>query len=143
MLNEIKLVLLRPLNNEMDKYSAYKSMLSDLENTLMFDDSDKVYKNDMNNLNKTFKVNKNKQEYEENKRKIMIDYKKKLDTFAFNKERYELLKQRLANYNIYEVKKRMEESNAAQSLKDLRVPMDEIEKLCNENGIIFVPEESQ
>ena len=51
-------MLLRPLNNEMDKYSAYKSMLGDLENTLMFDDSDKVYKNDMNNLNKTFKVNK-------------------------------------------------------------------------------------
>lgn len=139
MLNEIKLVLLKPLNEKMDEYKSYRSQLDDLENQLLFDDSEKNYQANLNALKKKYKNPKGEEKtsYEKELHDIMVDYKKKLDLFDFNKEKYDLMKQRLANFNYYDLKQKMEKINLAKDLKELNLQAEEAKKICEENGIEF------
>lgn len=137
MINEIKLVLLKPYNEKMDEYKAYRGELADLENQLLYDDCDKQYQSSLKDLKDKYKKSKDKEAYEEELRQIQIDYRKKLDLFHFNKEKYDLMKQRVANYNVYEMQQKMEKINGAKTIEDLELTVEEVQKICEENGIEF------
>ena len=81
MLNEIKKVLLRPYNEQLDEYRDYKGKFDLLQEDIMYDACEKDYAAKKISLNEEYKVSKNKEEYETKLQQIMIEYKQKLDEF--------------------------------------------------------------
>ena len=116
MLNEIKKVLLRPYNEQLDEYRAYKVKFDELQEEIMYDASEKDYEGKKIALKNEYKTSKNKEEYETKLQEIMIEYKNKLDEFNSKLEEYNTMKARLASWNVYELKREMEKINLANNL---------------------------
>ena len=64
MLNEIKKVLLRPYNEQLDEYRDYKAKFDILQEDIMYDACEKDYEAKKIALNEEYKASKNKEEYE-------------------------------------------------------------------------------
>lgn len=137
MLNEIKKVLLKPYNEQLDEYRVYKVKFDALQEDIMYDACEKDYEAKKKSLKEEYKNSKNKENYEENLQKIMIEYKKKLDDFKTKLEEYNIMKARLASWNIYELKREMEKINEATNLEALNLTIEQAREICNENGIEF------
>jgi len=139
MLNEIKMVLLHPLNIQMDEYHLYFSKFRDAEQKLLQDNCEVSYKEEIDGLKKVYKNPKGdlKKEYENKQNEIRIKYKKILENFNDSNQLYLEMKQKLANWNIYEIKKQMEKINKAKNIEDLGFNIDTAREFCGENGIEF------
>ena len=137
MLNEIKKVLLRPYNEQLDEYRAYKVKFDELQEEIMYDASEKDYEGKKIALKNEYKTSKNKEEYETKLQEIMIEYKNKLDEFNSKLEEYNTMKARLASWNVYELKREMEKINLANNLEELNLNIEQAREICNENGIEF------
>ena len=137
MLNEIKKVLLRPYNEQLDEYRAYKVKFDELQEEIMYDASEKDYEGKKIALKNEYKISKNKEDYETKLQEIMIEYKHKLDEFNSKLEEYNTMKARLASWNVYELKREMEKINLANNLEELNLKIEQAREICNENGIEF------
>lgn len=137
MLNEIKKVLLKPYNEQLDEYRVYKVKFDALQEDIIYDACEKDYEAKKKSLKEEYKNSKNKENYEENLQKIMIEYKQKLDDFKTKLEEYNIMKSRLASWNIYELKREMEKINEATNLEALNLTIEQAREICNENGIEF------
>lgn len=140
MINELKKVLLRPYNEQIDDYRVYKIKFEDLQKEIISDESDKIYSNKKEELKKAYKNPKGDllKEYENKLYEIMVEYKKSLDSFQEKFENYKVMKAKLASWNIYEIKVKMEKINQASSVSELGLTEEQAEKLCNENGIEYI-----
>ena len=137
MLNEIKKVLLRPYNEQLDEYRAYKVKFDALQENIMYDACEKDYEAKKTSLKEEYKTSKNKEYYEEQLQKIMVEYKQKLDDFNNKLDEYNTMKARLASWNVYELKRQMEKINEATNLEQLNLTIDQAREICNDNGIEF------
>lgn len=137
MLNEIKKVLLRPYNEQLDEYRDYKAKFDTIQEDIMYDASEKDYEAKKTALNEEYKVSKNKEEYETKLQQIMIEYKQKLDEFNSKLEEYNTMKAKLSSWNVYELKREMEKINQATNLEELNLTIEQARDICSENGIEF------
>ena len=137
MLNEIKKVLLRPYNEQLDEYRDYKGKFDLLQEDIMYDACEKDYAAKKISLNEEYKVSKNKEEYEKKIQEIMVEYKQKLDEFNNKLEEYNTMKAKLASWNVYELKRDMERINSASNLEELNLTIEQARNICSENGIEF------
>lgn len=137
MLNEIKKVLLRPYNEQLDEYRDYKAKFDILQEDIMYDACEKDYEAKKIALNEEYKASKNKEEYETKLQQIMIEYKQKLDEFNSKLEEYNTMKAKLASWNVYELKREMEKINLATNLEELNLTIEQARNICSENGIEF------
>ena len=139
MINEMKLTLLHPLNEQMDEYHLYFSKFRDAEQKLLSDSTEVDYKEEIEQLKKLYKKPKGdlKKEFDSKINEVRIKYKKKLEDFIVSNDAYLEMKQKLANWNIYEIKKQMEKINKAKKIEDLGFNIDTAREFCNENGIEF------
>ena len=137
MLNEIKKVLLKPYNEQLDEYRAYKSKFDELEAEIVSDSSEQEYASKKESLKQELKSTKDKQQYEKNLQTIMIEYKNALDAFNRKVEDYNTMKAKLSVWNVYEIKRKMENINKAEKLEQLNLTLEQAKELCNENGIEF------
>lgn len=140
MINELKKILLRPYNEQMDDYRAYKVKFDELQAEIIHDDSDKEYRRKKEELKKIYKNPKGelKKEYEDKINEVMIEYKKALDTFQDKFEKYNVMKSKLASWNIYETKVTMEKINQATNIAELGLSEEEARKMCHEHGIDYI-----
>lgn len=140
MINELKKILLKPYNQQMDEYRAYKAKFDELQKDIIHDDSDKEYRRMKSDLKKEYKNPKgdSKKEYEDKIHEIMVEYKKALDAFQDNYEKYNIMKSKLASWNIYETKLKMEKINQATNIEELGLTEEEARQMCYENGIDYI-----
>ena len=137
MLNELKKVLLRPYNEQLDEYRDYKSKYDVIEEEIIYDSCEKEYASKKESLKEELKATKDKQKYEESLNELMIEYKNNLDAFNEKLEKYNTMKARLASWNVYEIKRQMEKINLAENLEGLNLTLEQAREICNENGIEF------
>ncbi len=137
MLNEIKKVLLKPYNEQLDEYSSYKEKFDELQDKIVSEHSEQEYAEQKKELKNEYKTSKDKEAYNKHLEQIMKEYKKKLDLFSENLETYNTMKSRLASWNVYEIKRQMEKINKANTLEELNLTIDQAREICNENGIEF------
>lgn len=138
MLNEIKEVLLRPYNEQLNEYKDYKSKFDVIEEEIIYDACEKDYATKKESLKQELKVTKDKKKYEEKLNTLMIEYKKNLDLFNEKLEKYNTMKARLSSWNVYEIKRQMEKINSAENLEGLNLTLEQAREICNENGIEFI-----
>lgn len=134
MLNEIKRVLIKPYNEQLDEYKEYKSKFDELQDEIIYDSSEKDYEEKIKLLKKS---NLSKQEQETKKQEIMTEYKKQLDSFNKKYEEYNIMKSKLAAWNVYDLKNKMEKINEAKNLEELGLTLEQAKEICHENGIEF------
>ena len=137
MLNEIKKVLLKPYNEQLDEYSSYKEKFDELQDKIVSEHSEQEYAEQKKQLKDEYKISKDKEAYANHLEQIMLEYKKKLDHFSNDLDTYNTMKARLASWNVYEIKKQIEKINSAKSLEELNLTIDQARDICNENGIEF------
>ena len=137
MLNEIKKILLKPYNEQLDEYRVYKVKFDTLQEEIMYDASEKDYEAKKLSLKEEYKSTKDKEQYETKLQEIMIEYKHKLDEFNAKLEEYNTMKARLASWNVYELKREMERINLANNLEELNLTIEQAREICDENGIEF------
>ena len=134
MLNEIKRVLIKPYNEQLDEYKEYKSKFDELQDEIIYDSSEKDYEEKIKLLKKS---NLTKQEQETKKQEIMTEYKKQLDSFNKKYEEYNIMKSKLAAWNVYDLKSKMEKINEAKNLEEVGLTLEQAKEICHENGIEF------
>lgn len=137
MLNEIKRVLVKPYNDELNEYREYKIKFDELQDTIINDSCEKDYASKKKALKLESKTNNNKEEIKNKKQEIMKEYKEQLDLFDKKLEEYSTMKSKLASWNVYELQRKMEKINEANNLEELGLTIDQARELCNENGIEF------
>ena len=137
MLNEIKKILLKPYNEQLDEYREYKSKFDELQDLIIYDSSEKDYDSKKKLLKQESKTNKNKEELIAKKEQIMKEYKEALDLFNERLEEYYIMKAKLASWNVYDLKTKIEKINEAKKLEELGLTIEQAKEICNENGIEF------
>lgn len=137
MLNEIKKVLIKPFNNELDEYREYKIKFDELQDLIINDSCEKDYASKKQMLKEESKKNKNKEEILNKKNEIMKEYKEQLDLFNKELEEYNIMKSKLASWNVYELQRKIEKINKAENLENLGLTIEQAREICNENGIEF------
>lgn len=137
MLNEIKRVLIKPFNNELDEYREYKIKFDELQELIINDSCEKDYASKKQLLKEENKKNKNKEEILNKTNEIMKEYKEQLDLFNKRLEEYNIMKSKLASWNVYELQRKIEKINEAKNLEELDLTIDQAREICNENGIEF------
>lgn len=137
MINEIKKILLRPYNEKYDEYCEYKAKFDEIKEEIIYDASEKEYKENKETIKKEYKENKDKKLFEEKMQQIMKEYKLKLEEFEKKLDKYNELKSKVSSYNVYELKKQMEKINLANNLDELNLDIEKAKELCAENGIEF------
>lgn len=137
MLNEIKKILLKPYNEQLDEYREYKSKFDELQDLIIYDSSEKDYDSKKKLLKQENKTNKNKEELIVKKEQIMKEYKEALDLFNERLEEYYIMKAKLASWNVYDLKTKIEKINEAKKLEELGLTIEQAKEICNENGIEF------
>lgn len=136
MLNEIKKILLKPYNEQLDEYRDYKANFDELQEKIIYDSCEKDYQA-KKQLLKSESKNITKEELKLKTEQIMKEYKQQLDSFNELLEEYNIKKAKLASWNVYDIKKQMEKINEAKNLEDLGLTIDQARELCIENGIEF------
>ena len=77
MLNEIKKVLLKPYNEQLDEYSSYKEKFDELQDKIVSEHSEQEYAEQKKELKNEYKISKDKETYNKQLEQIMGEYKKK------------------------------------------------------------------
>ena len=140
MLNNIKLELTKPYNEQLEEYSLLKSNFKDLEQEILSDSSEKTYKEELNQLKNKHKKASDleKKDIEALINKLNIDYKNIIDKFNINHQEYIILKDKLSKINVFLIKSKIEKINSAKTLEELGMDIDKTRQFCEEHGINFV-----
>ena len=135
MLNEIKRVLIKPFNDELNEYREYKIKFEELQDIIINDSCEKDYALKKQKLKE--EKNLTKEEILNKKQELMKEYKEQLDLFNKKLDEYNVMKSKLASWNVYELQTKMEKINESKNLDELGLTIDQAREICTENGIEF------
>lgn len=136
MLDEMKKVMLEPLEKQLAEYNEYKESFDKIQDDVIFDSCEKEYAEKKKLLKKERK-NISKEEFNNKKQELMKEYKKNLDSFNELLEEYNIKKAKLASFNVYDIKQKIEKISNAKTLEDLDFTIEKAKEWCYENGIEF------
>lgn len=137
MIENLKTVLLEKLNHEMVEYSKIKETYDLMAEKIKEDNSDFEYDQKKKDLRKQYGIKRffKKKEYNHKLEEIEQNYEKNLKEFRDFYSEYSKIKTKLAKWNIYETKKRIETIPSYKNLKDFRMSKEDIVGLLDENGL--------
>lgn len=137
MIENLKAILLNDLNEEVAEYNQVKEQYEQMAKKIEEDNSDQEYDQRKKDLKKEYGMKRfsKKSDYSKKLQEIEEDYQNNLKEFRDFFDEYTKVKQRLAKWNIYHTKKRIEEIPHYKTLKDFRMTKEKMEELLSKTGL--------
>lgn len=137
MIENLKAVLLNKLNDEVVEYNKIKEQYDQMAEKIKEDDSDFEYDQRKKDLKKEYGMKRfsKKAEYQQKLNEIEKEYEKNLKEFRDFYDKYNEVKKKLAKWNIYETKKKIDNIPNCKTLKDFRMSKDELIEVLDETGL--------
>ena len=137
MIENLKAVLLNKLNDEVVEYNKIKEQYDQMAEKIKEDNSDFEYDQRKKDLKKEYGMKRfsKKAEYQEKLNEIEKEYEKNLKEFRDFYDKYNEVKKKLAKWNIYETKKKIDNIPNCKTLKDFRMSKDELIEVLDETGL--------
>lgn len=138
MIELLKELLVKKLSDELADYNTQLDELKGMEEKIRNDNSEKEYVEKTTQLKKIYRFKKKnaetKKEYEKEFNYIKDEYDKNLREFKIFYDEYRELKEKLAKWNIYKVKKQLESIPNYTKLKEFKLNYNEAFELLNGSG---------
>lgn len=137
MIENLKAVLLNKLNDEVVEYNKIKEQYDQMVEKIKEDNSDFEYDQRKKDLKKEYGMKRfsKKAEYQQKLNEIEKEYEKNLKEFRDFYDKYNEVKKKLAKWNIYETKKKIDNIPNCKTLKDFRMSKDELIEVLDETGL--------
>lgn len=137
MIENLKAVLLNKLNDEVVEYNKIKEQYDQMAEKIKEDNSDFEYDQRKKDLKKEYGMKRfsKKAEYQQKLNEIEKEYEKNLKEFRNFYDKYNEVKKKLAKWNIYETKKKIDNIPNCKTLKDFRMSKDELIEVLDETGL--------
>ena len=137
MIENLKAVLLNKLNDEVVEYNKIKEQYDQMAEKIKEDNSDFEYDQKKKDLKKEYGMKRfsKKAEYQQKLDEIEKEYEKNLKEFRNFYDKYNEDKKKLAKWNIYETKKKIDNIPNCKTLKDFRMSKDELIEVLDETGL--------
>lgn len=137
MIENLKAVLLNKLNDEVVEYNKIKEQYDQMAEKIKEDNSDFEYDQRKKDLKKEYGMKRfsKKAEYQQKLNEIEKEYEKNLKEFRDFHDKYNEVKKKLAKWNIYETKKKIDNIPNCKTLKDFRMSKDELIEVLDETGL--------
>lgn len=137
MIENLKAVLLNKLNDEVVEYNKIKEQYDQMAEKIKEDNSDFEYNQRKKDLKKEYGMKRfsKKAEYQQKLNEIEKEYEKNLKEFRDFYDKYNEVKKKLAKWNIYETKKKIDNIPNCKTLKDFRMSKDELIEVLDETGL--------
>lgn len=137
MIENLKAVLLNKLNDEVVEYNKIKEQYDQMAEKIKEDNSDFDYDQKKKDLKKEYGMKRfsKKAEYQQKLNEIEKEYEKNLKEFRNFYDKYNEVKKKLAKWNIYETKKKIDNIPNCKTLKDFRMSKDELIEVLDETGL--------
>ena len=137
MIENLKAVLLNKLNDEVVEYNKIKEQYDQMAEKIKEDNSDLEYDQRKKDLKKEYGMKRfsKKAEYQQKLNEIEKEYEKNLKEFRDFYDKYNEVKKKLAKWNIYETKKKIDNIPNCKTLKDFRMSKDELIEVLDETGL--------
>lgn len=137
MIENLKAVLLNKLNDEVVEYNKIKEQYDQMAEKIKEDNSDFEYDQRKKDLKKEYGMKRfsKKAEYQQKLNEIEKEYEKNLKEFRDFYDKYNEVKKKLAKWNIYETKKKIDNILNCKTLKDFRMSKDELIEVLDETGL--------
>ncbi len=137
MIENLKAVLLNKLNDEVVEYNKIKEQYDQMAEKIKEDNSDFEYDQRKKDLKKEYGMKRfsKKAEYQQKLNEIEKEYEKNLKEFRDFYDKYNEVKKKLAKWNIYETKKKIDNIPNCKTLKDFRMSKDELIEVLDETGL--------
>ena len=137
MIENLKAVLLNKLNDEVVEYNKIKEQYDQMAEKIKEDNSDFEYDQSKKDLKKEYGMKRfsKKAEYQQKLNEIEKEYEKNLKEFRDFYDKYNEVKKKLAKWNIYETKKKIDNIPNCKTLKDFRMSKDELIEVLDETGL--------
>ena len=137
MIENLKAVLLNKLNDEVVEYNKIKEQYDLMAEKIKEDNSDFEYDQKKKDLKKEYGMKRfsKKAEYQQKLNEIEKEYEKNLKEFRDFYDKYNEVKKKLAKWNIYETKKKIDNIPNCKTLKDFRMSKDELIEVLDETGL--------
>ena len=137
MIENLKAVLLNKLNDEVVEYNKIKEQYDQMDEKIKEDNSDFEYDQRKKDLKKEYGMKRfsKKAEYQQKLNEIEKEYEKNLKEFRDFYDKYNEVKKKLAKWNIYETKKKIDNIPNCKTLKDFRMSKDELIEVLDETGL--------
>ena len=137
MIENLKAVLLNKLNDEVVEYNKIKEQYDQMAEKIKEDNSDFEYDQKKKDLKKEYGMKRfsKKAEYQQKLNEIEKEYEKNLKEFRDFYYKYNEVKKKLAKWNIYETKKKIDNIPNCKTLKDFRMSKDELIEVLDETGL--------
>lgn len=137
MIENLKAVLLNKLNDEVVEYNKIKEQYDQMTEKIKEDNSDFEYDQRKKDLKKEYGMKRfsKKAEYQQKLNEIEKEYEKNLKEFRDFYDKYNEVKKKLAKWNIYETKKKIDNIPNCKTLKDFRMSKDELIEVLDETGL--------
>ena len=137
MIENLKAVLLNKLNDEVVEYNKIKEQYDQMAEKIKEDNSDFEYDQKKKDLKKEYGMKRfsKKAEYQQKLNEIEKEYEKNLKEFRDFYDKYNEVKKKLAKWNIYETKKKIDNIPNCKTLKDFRMSKDELIEVLDETGL--------
>ncbi len=137
MIENLKAILLNDLNEEVVEYNQLKEQYEQMAKKIEEDNSDQEYDQRKKDLKKEYGMKRfsKKSDYLQKLQQIEEDYQNNLKEFRIFFDEYTKVKQRLAKWNIYHTKKKIEEIPKYKTLKDFRMTKEKMEELLSKTGL--------
>ena len=137
MIENLKAVLLNKLNDEVVEYNKIKDQYDQMAEKIKEDNSDFEYDRKKKDLKKEYGMKRfsKKAEYQQKLNEIEKEYEKNLKEFRDFYDKYNEVKKKLAKWNIYETKKKIDNIPNCKTLKDFRMSKDELIEVLDETGL--------
>ena len=137
MIENLKAVLLNKLNDEVVEYNKIKEQYDQMAEKIKEDNSDFEYDQKKKDLKKEYGMKRfsKKAEYQQKLDEIEKEYEKNLKEFRDFYDKYNEVKKKLAKWNIYETKKKIDNIPNCKTLNDFRMSKDELIEVLDETGL--------
>ena len=137
MIENLKAVLLNKLNDEVVEYNKIKEQYDQMAEKIKEDNSDFESDQRKKDLKKEYGMKRfsKKAEYQQKLNEIEKEYEKNLKEFRDFYDKYNEVKKKLAKWNIYETKKKIDNIPNCKTLKDFRMSKDELIEVLDETGL--------
>lgn len=137
MIENLKAVLLNKLNDEVVEYNKIKEQYDQMAEKIKEDNSDFEYDQKKKDLKKEYGMKRfsKKAEYQQKLNEIEKEYEKNLKEFRNFYDKYNEVKKKLAKWNIYETKKKIDNIPNCKTLKYFRMSKDELIEVLDETGL--------
>lgn len=130
MLEQIKELLISRYHQKIEEYNVIKNQILELENKILEDQGETLYKEELKNL-KHSRLPKKSEEYKNQLEQIKNTYHKGLLKFKETHEKYSELRREASLIDIYGYKRKMTMVENAKELKDLKLDDEKALKILS------------